>query len=149
MGMLVRTGGPRGVRLIEKASKVIPLLGVIACGEPITVFEEVDEQMDVPANMIKSGSAHYALRARGNSMINAGIKDGDILVIRKQSDVNDDDIAVVVTGEPPFENATLKRAFHKKEALLLKPENDNLESYVIKRGDVRGKLVGVIRNFNS
>lgn len=145
MGMIVRTGGHRGVRLVNQASKVIPLLGAVACGEPITILEEVEESVQIPENMILDGYAHYALRAKGDSMIKAGINDGDILVIRKQPDVQDGDIAVIATDEPPFEAVTLKRAFHRKESLFLKPENDELEPYVIKKGDVRGKLVGVIR----
>jgi repressor LexA len=146
LGLLIRTGGYRGVRLVGKLSKVIPLVGVIACGEPITILEEVEENVQIPEDMVLNGYAHYALRAKGNSMIKAGIHDGDVLVIRKQSDVQDGDIAVIATDEPPFEAATLKRAYHKKESLLLKSENDDLEPYVIKKGDVRGKLVGVIRN---
>lgn len=146
MGLLVRTGGHRGVRLVEKAASVIPLLGVVACGEPITIFEESEEFVHVPENMITNGYAHYALCAKGDSMINAGIQDGATLVIRKQSDVSDGDIAVVATGDPPLESATLKTVFHSRKALLLKPENDSLEPYVIKKGDVRGKLVGIIQN---
>ncbi|HLD08007.1 MAG TPA: transcriptional repressor LexA [Candidatus Peribacterales bacterium] len=146
MGLLVRTGGHRGVRLVSKSSKIIPLLGVVACGEPITILEEIEENVQIPENMISDGYAHYALRAKGDSMIGVGIFDGDILVIRKQPDVQDGDIAVIATDEPPFEAVTLKRAFHKKKSLLLKPENDELEPYVVKKGDVRGKLVGVIRS---
>ncbi len=149
MGLMARTGGHRGVRLVSPTSKVIPFLGYVACGKPITILEEVDEHVQIPENMILSGYAHYALRASGNSMIKAGIKDGDLLVIRKQPDADDGDIAVVATDEPPFETATLKTIYHKKEALLLKPENDELESYVVRKGEIRGKLVGVIRNLTS
>lgn len=146
MGLMVRTGGHRGVRLVSPASKVIPFLGTVACGEPIAIFEEVDENVQVPENMILNGYAHYALRARGDSMINAGIKDGDVLVIRKQEDADDGDIAVVAIGDPAMETATLKTIYHKKDALLLKPENDDLEPYVVRNGEVRGKLVGVVRS---
>lgn len=148
MGHIVRTGGHRGVRLVGKKSSMIPLVGVVACGEPITIFEESDEFVHVPEDMIKNGYAHYALRAKGDSMINAGIQDGATLVIRKQSDVTDGDIAVVATGEPPLESATLKRVYRNPKGLLLKPENDGLEPYVIKRGEVRGKLIGVTHKFD-
>lgn len=147
MGLLVRTGGHRGVRLVEKSQGVLPLLGVVACGEPITIFEESEEFVHVPQDMITNGYAHYALRAKGDSMINAGIQDGATLIIRKQSDVSDGDIGVVATGEPPLESATLKRIYHSGKALMLKPENDNLEPYVVKGGEIRGKLVGVIHSF--
>lgn len=144
-GFIVRTAGYRGVRVVNKESKVIPLVGTVACGEPIAVVEESDEHVEVPSDMIREGYPHYALTASGESMIKAGIKDGDTLVIRKQSDVQDGDIAVVITGEPPFEGATLKRVYHSKNALLLKPANDELEPYFVRDGDVRGKMVGVIR----
>lgn len=149
MGLLVRTGGHRGVRLVEKAQSVLPLLGVVACGEPITIFEESYEYVHVPEDMITNGYAHYALRAKGDSMINAGILDGATLVIRKQSDVSDGDIAVVATGEPPLESATLKRVYHSKNALLLKPENDGLEPYIVKKGEIRGKLVGSTHSYEQ
>lgn len=146
MGLIVRIGGHRGVRLVEKAQSVVPLLGVVACGEPITIFEESEEFVHVPKDMIINGYAHYALRARGDSMINVGIQDGATLVIRKQSDVSDGDIAVVATGEPPLESVTLKRVYHSKKALILKPENDALEPYMVKEGGIRGRLVGILQS---
>ncbi len=149
MGLIVRTPGYRGVRLVERQKKLIPLLGAVACGEPITIFEESEDVISVPENMIADGYGHYALRAKGNSMINARISNGDILVIRKQSDVNDGDIAIIATGESPFETATLKTIYHTKSALMLVPQNNTLEPYVVKNGEVRGKLVGVLRDLEN
>ena len=146
MGLLVRTGGYRGVRLVNKESKLVPLLGTVACGEPIALLEEVEDYVEVPSNMLIAGYGYYALRASGESMIKAGIKNSDILLIRRQPDVQDGDIAVVVIDESDIETVTLKRVFHKTVGVFLKPENDNLEPYLIKGGEVRGKLVGVIRN---
>lgn len=148
-GFLVRTVGYRGVRLVNKESKLVPLVGVVACGEPITIVEETEDHIEVPGNMIRTGYAHYALRARGDSMINAHIRDGDILIIRKQASVDNGDIAVVATDEPPFEAATLKTVYFSKQALLLKPANDQLEPYLVKEADIRGKMVGVIRQVND
>lgn len=144
-GLLVRTGGYRGVRLVNKASKLIPLVGVVSCGEPIAILEETEDYVEVPSNMIRTGYAHYALRAKGDSMINAGIKSGDVLLIRKQSAADNGDIAVVATGDPSSESATLKRVYFTKQALLLKPANDALEPYFVKQGEIRGKMTGVIR----
>lgn len=144
-GLLVRTGGYRGVRLVNKESKLVPLVGVVACGEPIAILEETGDYVEIPGNMMRSGYSHYALRAKGDSMINAGIKSGDILVVRKQSAVDDGDIAVVATGEAATEAATLKRVYHTKRALLLKPANDELQAYFVKKGEIRGKMIGVIR----
>ena len=146
MGLIVRTPGYRGVRLVEQGEQFVPLLGTVACGEPITIFEESEEAISVPKSMLTNGYGHYALRARGTSMINAKIDDGDILIIRKQSDIDDGDIAVVATGELPFESATLKTVYKTKTALMLVPQNDALEPYILKKGEVRGKLVGVVRS---
>lgn len=146
-GHLVRTGGYRGVQLVEKQSKIVPLVGTVACGEPITIFEESEEHVQVPENWILNGYAHYALRAKGDSMVQANIGDGDVLLIRQQQDVEDGDIGVVATGEPPFETATLKTIYHTKGALMLVPQNEKLEPYVVKKGEIRGKLVGVIREY--
>ncbi|MBI2637960.1 repressor LexA [Candidatus Peregrinibacteria bacterium] len=144
-GLLVRTGGYRSVRLVNKESKLVPLVGVVSCGEPISILEETGDCVEIPSNMMRSGYSHYALRAKGDSMINAGIKSGDILVIRKQATVDDGDIAVVATGEAESEAATIKRVYRTKRALLLKPANDELQAYFVKRGEIRGKMIGVIR----
>lgn len=126
----------------------IPLLGSIACGKPISVFESCDEYVEVPKSSFREGQ-FYALRAVGDSMKNAWIKSGDTLVIRQQNDVNDGDIGVVVVGEyADDERATLKRVYHTPKSLILKPENDDFPTQIITEpSQVRGKLVSVIRNY--
>jgi len=146
-GYLAKSGRARGVQLVGSDMQTVPLLGLVAGGEPITIFEECDEYVEAPKSMLKEGGSFYALKVRGMSMKNAGIVDGDIVLIRKQEDASDGDIAVVAVGEQPFEAATLKRIFHQPSSLLLKPENDDFEPTVIKKGSVRGKLTGVIRNY--
>lgn len=124
----------------------LPLLGAVACGEPISVYESVDEYVDVPSSMLKDWQAYYALRAKGKSMIKAGISDNDVLIIRKQDTVNDGDIAVVVTAD---EEATLKRVFRKPLSIMLKAENDEFPDIVLTDPGttVRGKLVNVLRQY--
>lgn len=146
-GYLAKSGRARGVQLVGTDTQTVPLLGLVAGGEPITIFEECDEYIEAPATMLKGGGSFFALRVRGMSMKNAGIVDGDIVLIRKQEEVNDGDIAVVAVGEVPFEAATLKRVFHRPSSLLLKPENDDFEPTVVKKGSIRGKLSGVIRSY--
>ncbi len=146
-GFLAKSGRTRGVQLVGTDTQTIPLLGLVAGGEPITIFEECDEYVEAPATMLKGGGSFFALRVRGMSMKNAGIVDGDVVLIRKQEDVDDGDIAVVAIGEIPFEAATLKRVFHQPASLLLKPENDDFEPTVVKKGSIRGKLSGVIRSY--
>lgn len=131
---------------IERTS--IPLLWSVACGSPISVYEECSEYIDIPKSLLKLWSSLYALKAKWESMINAGIDDGDILIIRQQSDIIDGDIAVVIVGEyADDERATLKRVYKTPKALILKPKNDDFPMQVIKWGEIRGKLVSVIRNY--
>lgn len=126
----------------------IPILGSIACGRPIAVFESCDEFIDVPKSSFQDGQ-FYALRAVWDSMIKVGIKSGDTLVIRQQSNLDNGDIGVVVIGEyADDEKVTLKRVYHSPKALILKPENDDFPTQIITwPSEVRGKLVSVMRNY--
>ena len=107
---------------IEKRS--IPLLGNVACGEPIFASESFDAYVTVGTNI----QADFCLRAQGDSMINARILDGDIVFVRKQEMVNDGEIAVVLIGD----EATIKRVYYDREEgqLSLVPENPK---YKVKR----------------
>lgn len=93
----------------------IPLLGTIACGEPILAEENLDGEVDIPAHV----QADFALRCKGDSMITARIFDGDIVYIRRQEDVNSGEIAAVLIGD----EATLKRVYKYPGRLELRPEN--------------------------
>lgn len=135
------------IQVVGESSN-IPVLGAVACGDPIEVIEDVEEHIEVPKSMLKGSGAFYALYARGESMINAGISDGDVLLIRKQDRVENGDIGIVVMDGGFSEKATLKRLYLSAKSMILKPENDNLPTQVVKQGEVRGKLVGVIRNYD-
>ncbi len=132
---------------IEQTS--IPLLWSVACGTPISVYEECSEYIDIPKSLLRPWDSLYALKARWESMINAGINDGDILIIRQQSDVDNWDIGVVIVGEyADDEQVTLKRVYKTPKALILKPENDDFPTQIITwPSEVRGKLVSVMRNY--
>ena len=93
----------------------VPLLGQIACGKPITAEENIEDYVDIPEHI----KADFALRCRGDSMINARIFDGDIVYIRQQPDVANGEIAAVLIGS----EATLKRVYHYADRLELRPEN--------------------------
>ena len=96
-------------------TRKVPLLGTIACGEPILAVESCDEFAEMPDDV----HADFALKCKGDSMINARIFDGDIVYIRQQPDVENGEIAaVIIDGE-----ATLKRVFKHKDSLELRPEN--------------------------
>ena len=101
----------------------LPLLGSIACGEPLFAAEEFDSYTD----FFSDTQADFALRAKGDSMINARIQDGDLVFVRRQDDVNDGEIAVVVLDD----EATLKRVRRKGGFTLLLAENPAYEPLMI------------------
>ena len=126
----------------------IPLLGRVAAGAPILAEQHVEDTFVIDGSMARGGK-HFALRVRGDSMKNAGIFDGDVVIVRHDAAVRSGDIAVVVIGE----EATVKRYFPRKDKLLLFPENDDYEPIEVKPNDpdvrVAGKVVGVFRRLDS
>jgi repressor LexA len=126
----------------------IPLLGRVAAGAPILAEQHVEDTFVIDGSMARGGK-HFALRVRGDSMKNAGIFDGDVVIVRHDSPVRSGDIAVVVIGE----EATVKRYFPRKDKLLLFPENEAYEPIEVGAGDpdvrVAGKVVGVFRKLEA
>lgn len=133
---------------LESKLMFLPVLWSIACGEPIDIFEEKEQDIEVPNSMIWSGNNGYILKAKWESMKEVGILDGDFLIIKYQNDVDDWDIWVVVDNSDFDEKATLKQIFHTEKWLLCKPKNKVFESFVLKESEIRGKLVWVIKHFN-
>lgn len=110
----VEYGTPDNIIPLPKMKK-IPLLGTIACGEPILANENIEALINADENL----NADFALRCKGDSMINARIFDGDFVYIREQPDVEDGEIAAVLIGE----EATLKRVYKYPSKIVLRPEN--------------------------
>lgn len=110
----VEYGTPDNIIPLPKMKK-IPLLGTIACGKPILAAENIEALINADENL----NADFALRCKGDSMINARIFDGDIVYIREQPDVEDGEIAAVLIGE----EATLKRVYKYPSKVVLRPEN--------------------------
>lgn len=104
------------------ATYTVPLLGTIACGEPILAAENIEDNVEVPEHI----HADFALRCKGDSMINARIHDGDIVYIRQQPAVNNGEIAAVLIGD----EATLKRVYVYEDHVVLQPENPAYEPLV-------------------
>lgn len=129
---------PPGFEPMPKMKKV-PLIGAIACGEPITAMENREGEIDVPEDI----SCDFALRCKGNSMIGAGIHDGDAVYIRIQPEVENGQIAAVRIGD----EATLKRVYLHTDYIELRPENPDYESIIRRREEmndvhIEGKAVG-------
>lgn len=121
------------------ATYTVPLLGTIACGEPILAAENIEDNVDVPEHI----HADFALRCKGDSMINARIHDGDIVYIRQQPTVNNGEIAAVLIGD----EATLKRVYVYEDHVVLQPENPAYEPLVYFKDAMQavrilGKAVG-------
>jgi repressor LexA len=125
----------------------IPILGRVAAGYPIFSEENIEGTLKIDSSLIKSNSKCFGLKVRGDSMINAGILDGDLVMVQAQNNVDSGDIVVALLGD----ESTLKR-FHKyKDKLQLLPENKNFNPIdVSEREDfsVVGKVIGVYRGYN-
>jgi repressor LexA len=122
----------------------IPLLGRVAAGAPILAEENIEDTIVVDGAFVRPGK-HFALRVRGDSMKNAGILDGDVVIVRHEAPVRSGEIGVVLVGD----EATVKRIFPRRDKVVLLPENEDYEPIEVRPGDpdvrVAGKVVGVFR----
>ena len=123
----------------------LPLVGEIAAGGPLLAEENIEEYLAVPEPLSRGG-AEFLLRVKGESMINAGILDGDIIVVRRQQDARDGDIVVALAGDDESaDEATVKRFFREDGRIRLQPENAALEPIYAPYVRVLGRVVGVFR----
>lgn len=130
----------RGITPLKKESQKIPLLGYIAAGEPIEPIEN-PEPIKVPASMIASPGQYYALRVKGDSMIEDGILEGDTTVIKHQLTAHSGDTVVAITEK----GATLKIFRRKNGKIFLEPRNKDLKNIYPEKLEIRGKFVGLVR----
>ncbi|MEP4248631.1 transcriptional repressor LexA [Tateyamaria sp.] len=124
----------------------LPVMGRIAAGVPISAISEVSHSVAVPGQMLSGQGEHYALEVKGDSMIEAGINNGDVVVIRETSAVENGDIVVALVED---HEATLKRYKRKGDTIALEAANPAYETRVFPVGQVKvqGKLVGLIRTY--
>lgn len=138
------TNSVRGLtpsHMSSQGTEEIPLLGSIAAGVPIEAIENTDT-IAVPVTMLKKGT-HYALKVKGESMIEDGILNGDIAIIRHQTQADNGQIVVAVLDN----ETTLKRLFKKSKQVELHPANSAMKPIIVKDGEceIRGVMVGLIR----
>lgn len=142
-----RADPPRGAMQITAIDALeLPVMGKIAAGIPIEAIQQVTHHVAVPGSMLSGSGQHYALTVEGDSMIEAGINDGDTVVIRQQSTADNGDIVVaLVDGH----EATLKRLRRKGGMIALEAANPAYETRMLPeaRVKVQGRLVGLIRNY--
>lgn len=120
----------------------IPLMGIISAGGPIEAIRD-PKPIEVPKNMLSSGSNYYALKVSGRSMIEEGISDGDIVIIREQSTVDDGEKAVAYM--PDRNEVTLKKIYREKDRTKLVPANKYMEPFYETNVEIQGKVMGVLR----
>ena len=147
LGVLKRDPSkPRALEvMVERAKKAVrpsglPLVGQVAAGEPILAEENIEDYVSVP-ELAGGDEGEYVLRIRGESMKNAGILEGDYVVVRRQDTAVDGEIVVALVGE----DATVKRFFREEDHVRLQPENDAMEPIRSREVRVLGRVVGVLR----
>ena len=137
---------PRAIELSEPRARgaVVPLVGRIAAGAPVFADENIEDYLTVPSGFAE-GADHFALRVVGDSMVGAGILDGDLALVRQQDAADEGDVVAAVLPGPAEEEATVKR-FHRRDGrVFLLPENPTLEPIEMTEGRIVGKVVAVLR----
>jgi len=124
------------------ATVEILLMGLIPAGGPIEAIRD-PKPIEVPRNMLSSGANYYALEVTGRSMIEEGISDGDIVIIREQQTVDDGEKAVAYM--PDRNEVTLKKIYREKDKIKLVPANKYMEPFYETNVEIQGKVVGVLR----
>jgi repressor LexA len=145
-------GSVRGIEVVEDQSKFhqgqmmeLPVLGYIACGAPIEPYTDPNATLMVNPSLVNPGDKSYVLQAKGDSMIDDGILNGDYVVIKEQQDARNGDIVVAVLRNG---FATLKRFYKEENRVRLQPANSKMAPIYVRDVEIRGKVVAVIRQFN-
>jgi repressor LexA len=142
---------PRAIEILDAdftASKEkegvvsVPMIGKVTAGQPITAIENVEDYFPLPKRLVSAEDQVFMLEVMGDSMIEAGILDGDYVIVRQQSSADNGDIVVAMTED---NEATVKRFFKEKDHIRLQPENSNLEPIIVRNCTILGKVIGVYR----
>jgi repressor LexA len=145
---------PRAIEILEideashiPKSKVVnvPVVGKVTAGLPITAIENVEEFFPLPESLAPDDEKVFMLEIMGESMIEAGILDGDYVIVRQQQSANNGDIVVAMTEE---DEATVKRFFKEKDYIRLQPENSSMEPIILRNVSILGKVIGVYRHIH-
>ncbi|PLT28137.1 transcriptional repressor LexA [Peribacillus deserti] len=145
---------PRAIEILEmdeeshipKINVVnVPLLGKVTAGLPITAIENIEEYFPLPEHLVPHDDHVFMLEVMGDSMIEAGILDGDYVIVRQQKTANNSDIVVAMTEE---DEATVKRFFKEKDYIRLQPENSSMEPIILQNVTILGKVIGLYRQIH-
>lgn len=127
---------------INESEDFIPVLGVVTAGEPILAIEDATEFFPIPDYLTHNRGELFMLTIRGDSMINAGILDGDYVIVKRQDIANNGDIVIAMTDE---DEATCKRFYKESNHIRLEPENDELDPIILPNVSVLGKVISLYR----
>ena len=151
-GFIIRDRSkPRAIELTENGlnklginenSGQIPLLGVVTAGEPILAVEEATDFFPTPDHIHYNTDDLFMLTIRGDSMINAGILDGDLVIVKRQETANNGDVVIAMTEE---DEATCKRFFKEATHIRLQPENDELDPIILPDVKILGRVISLYR----
>ena len=137
---------PRAIDLLDEKpwdrTVSIPLVGTVAAGTPILAEENIEDVFSFPEGLVGTHDATFMLKVQGDSMINAGIFDGDYILVRQQEDAENSDIVVALVND---DTATVKRFYREKDCIRLQPENDTMQPFYEKNVTILGKVIGVYR----
>ena len=137
---------PRALEVLDGSQsrgRSVPLVGRVTAGQPILAVENIEEYLSLPQSVLGQGRM-FALRVEGESMIDAGIMDGDIVILRQQDTAENGEIVVAMT---PDDEATVKRIFYEENRVRLQPENPTMQPIYVDTVTVLGKLTALIRQF--
>lgn len=140
----VPEGEEKQIKMTQEKTVDVPILGRVAAGVPITAVEEHDEVMTLPSSFVKSRDI-FVLKVSGESMINVGIYDGDLIMVNHQETAQNGDIVVALVNNS--EEATVKTFYKEKGHFRLQPENDTMEPIIVDEVRILGKVVGLFREF--
>jgi len=140
---------PRAIEILEPEDSIqkqsvihVPLVGKVTAGSPITAIENIEEYFPLPDTYGTSEDQLFMLEIMGESMIEAGILDGDLVIVKQKSTADNGDIVVAMTEE---DEATVKRFFKEKNHFRLQPENSTMEPIIVDQVSILGQVVGLYR----
>lgn len=150
-GLLIKDATkPRALEITEAGKNTlgikpteIPIVGVVTAGQPILAVEDIEDYFPLPPDLANDAGELFMLKVHGESMINAGILNGDNVIVRKQSSANNGEIVVAMTDE---NEATVKRFYKEKSHYRLQPENNSMLPIILSNVHILGKVVGLYRN---
>jgi repressor LexA len=145
---------PRAIEILDadEAAQIprnkvvnVPVVGKVTAGMPITAIENVEEYFPLPESLAPADEQVFMLEIMGESMIEAGILDGDYVIVKQQQTANNGEIVVAMTED---DEATCKRFFKEKDYIRLQPENSSMDPIILRNVSILGKVIGVYRHIH-